>query len=73
MNTVQHWIDGKRWDGPPARTADVFDPSTGEVARQVALAGSAELDAAVAGASAGRGRMDGDVARPSGRGPVRVP
>jgi malonate-semialdehyde dehydrogenase (acetylating)/methylmalonate-semialdehyde dehydrogenase len=48
---VRHWIDGKRWDGTPARTADVFDPATGEVTRQVALAGTAELDAAVQGAS----------------------
>jgi malonate-semialdehyde dehydrogenase (acetylating)/methylmalonate-semialdehyde dehydrogenase len=48
---VQHWIDGKRWDGAPSRTADVFDPATGAVARQVALAGPAELDAAVDGAA----------------------
>lgn len=47
---VNHWIDGKAWDGVPARTADVFDPATGDVARQVALAGSSELDAAVGGA-----------------------
>jgi methylmalonic acid semialdehyde dehydrogenase len=51
MHTVQHWIDGKCWDGVAARTGDVFDPATGAVARDVALAGPAELEAAVAGAS----------------------
>jgi malonate-semialdehyde dehydrogenase (acetylating)/methylmalonate-semialdehyde dehydrogenase len=48
---VRHWIDGKAWDGSPERTVAVFDPATGEVARQVALAGHAELDAAVTGAA----------------------
>ena len=47
MNTVQHWIDGKPWDGLPARTAEVFDPATGEVARHVALAGTEEIAIAV--------------------------
>ena len=51
MTTVQHWIDGKRWDGDATRTAEVFNPATGAVAREVALAGPAELEAAVAGAS----------------------
>ena len=51
MRTVQHWIDGKAWDGPAARTGDVFDPATGDVAAQVALAGRAEIDAAVQSAS----------------------
>jgi len=48
---VTHWIDGKRWDGAPARTGDVFDPTTGAVARQVALAGPVEIDAAIASAA----------------------
>jgi malonate-semialdehyde dehydrogenase (acetylating) / methylmalonate-semialdehyde dehydrogenase len=47
MRTVQHWIDGKPWDGAASRTGDVFDPSTGEVQAQVALAGPAEIDEAV--------------------------
>jgi malonate-semialdehyde dehydrogenase (acetylating)/methylmalonate-semialdehyde dehydrogenase len=47
MRTVQHWIDGKPWDGVAARTGDVFDPSTGAVQAQVALAGPQEIDAAV--------------------------
>ena len=50
MSPIQHWIDGKQWSGTPARVADVFAPATGEVVRQVALAGPPELGAAVAGA-----------------------
>jgi malonate-semialdehyde dehydrogenase (acetylating)/methylmalonate-semialdehyde dehydrogenase len=50
MHTISHWIDGKAWDGAAARTGDVFDPSTGAVQAQVALAGRAEIDAAVASA-----------------------
>ena len=48
--TVTHWIDGKAWDGLPARTGDVFDPATGRVTRQVAFASATEVDAAVAAA-----------------------
>jgi len=50
MRTISHWIDGKGWDAPAERTADVFDPSSGAVVARVALAGLAEIDAAVAGA-----------------------
>ena len=53
MRTVQHWIDGKPWDGAAARTGDVFDPSTGAVQAQVALAGPTEIDAAVQSAQPG--------------------
>ena len=51
MSIVQHWIDGKVWGGAAARPADVFDPALGEVARQVALAGPVEIEAAVMGAA----------------------
>ncbi len=47
MRQVQHWIDGKPWDGPAGRSADVFNPSTGVVQAEVALAGPAEIHAAV--------------------------
>ena len=50
MSPIQHWIDGKQWSGTPGRVADVFAPATGEVVRQVALAGPEELQAAVASA-----------------------
>jgi malonate-semialdehyde dehydrogenase (acetylating)/methylmalonate-semialdehyde dehydrogenase len=47
MRQVQHWIDGKPWDAPAGRRAVVFNPSTGVVQAEVALAGPAEIDAAV--------------------------
>ena len=48
--TVTHWIDGRPHAGAGERRADVFDPAHGAVARKVALAGQAEVDAAVAAA-----------------------
>jgi malonate-semialdehyde dehydrogenase (acetylating)/methylmalonate-semialdehyde dehydrogenase len=51
MYHVGHWINGKRVDGTSGRTADVFNPHTGEVQAKVALASKAELDAAVAAAA----------------------
>src|SRR3981189_414652 len=45
---IQHFIDGKRTAGTSTRTADVLNPSTGEVQAQVAMASSADVDAAVA-------------------------
>jgi malonate-semialdehyde dehydrogenase (acetylating) / methylmalonate-semialdehyde dehydrogenase len=45
---ISHFIDGKRVAGQSGRTADVLNPSTGEVQAQVPLASSAEVDAAVA-------------------------
>jgi malonate-semialdehyde dehydrogenase (acetylating)/methylmalonate-semialdehyde dehydrogenase len=46
MEQIGHWIDGAQVAGS-GRTADVFNPSTGEVQAKVALAGKAELDRAV--------------------------
>ena len=48
---VQHVIAGKREAGAGARRADVFDPATGQVARQVVLGTRADVDRAVAAAS----------------------
>jgi malonate-semialdehyde dehydrogenase (acetylating) / methylmalonate-semialdehyde dehydrogenase len=50
-NTVSHWIGGKAAT-PASATQDVFNPATGEVSRQVALGGSAEVDQAVKSAVA---------------------
>ncbi|MEV4604197.1 CoA-acylating methylmalonate-semialdehyde dehydrogenase [Amycolatopsis sp. NPDC049253] len=47
---VQHWIDGARTAGVSTCRGDVFQPATGEVARQVVLAGQSDVDAAVASA-----------------------
>jgi malonate-semialdehyde dehydrogenase (acetylating) / methylmalonate-semialdehyde dehydrogenase len=51
MREIGHWIDGKRVSGSSGRTADVFNPATGEVQGKVALASKAELDAAVVSAA----------------------
>ena len=51
-NSVGHFINGALVAGDAARRADVFNPASGAVSRQVALASAAELDAAVAAAAA---------------------
>ena len=51
MKEIGHWINGKHVAGTSGRTADVFNPATGEVQAQVALASKAELDAATADAA----------------------
>jgi malonate-semialdehyde dehydrogenase (acetylating)/methylmalonate-semialdehyde dehydrogenase len=48
---VPHWIDGARATGTSTRRGDVFQPVTGEVARQVVLGGEADVDLAVASAA----------------------
>jgi malonate-semialdehyde dehydrogenase (acetylating) / methylmalonate-semialdehyde dehydrogenase len=48
---IPHFIDGKRTAGQSTRTADVFNPSTGQVQAKVQMAGKADVDAAVASAT----------------------
>ena len=50
--TIQHYIDGAAAAGTSTRTAPVFNPATGTVAKNVLLASTADLDAAVAVAQA---------------------
>ncbi|GLP82289.1 CoA-acylating methylmalonate-semialdehyde dehydrogenase [Mycobacterium antarcticum] len=45
---IPHFIDGTRVEGQSGRTADVLNPSTGEVQAQVPMASTDEVDAAVA-------------------------
>jgi malonate-semialdehyde dehydrogenase (acetylating)/methylmalonate-semialdehyde dehydrogenase len=52
MRNIAHFIDGKLSDKPFERSADVFNPATGEVRGKVALASPADVDAAVASAKA---------------------
>ena len=52
METVAHYIGGRRVGDSGGRTADVFNPATGEVARKVALASEAQVGEAVAAAKA---------------------
>ncbi len=47
---IPHFINGQRTTAGSTRTADVLNPSTGEVQAQVVLASAADVDAAVAGA-----------------------
>ncbi len=49
---IPHYISGQRTEPTSGRTADVYDPSTGQVQAQVALASKTEVDAAIASAAA---------------------
>jgi malonate-semialdehyde dehydrogenase (acetylating)/methylmalonate-semialdehyde dehydrogenase len=49
---ISHWIDGAAVDGNSTRTAPVFNPATGQVAKNVRLASTADVDAAIASALA---------------------
>jgi len=49
---IAHWIDGRLVEGTSGRTSPVHNPATGEHTADVDLAGAAEIDAAVASASA---------------------
>ncbi|MBL4758313.1 MAG: CoA-acylating methylmalonate-semialdehyde dehydrogenase [Rhizobiales bacterium] len=49
---IGHFIDGKEVAGTSGRFADIFDPNTGEVQAQVALANDEEARAAIANAAA---------------------
>jgi malonate-semialdehyde dehydrogenase (acetylating)/methylmalonate-semialdehyde dehydrogenase len=52
MKTIGHFINGAHVAGKSGRFADIFNPATGEVTAQVALADGADLDAAIASAAA---------------------
>jgi malonate-semialdehyde dehydrogenase (acetylating)/methylmalonate-semialdehyde dehydrogenase len=52
LRNIPHWIGGKAVAGASARSANVFNPATGQVQALVPLADKAELDAAVAAAQA---------------------
>ncbi len=51
MEQIGHWINGAHVAGTSGRTADVFNPATGEVQAQVALASQEEMDSAIASAA----------------------
>ena len=52
MREIGHFIGGKQVPGTSGRTANVYNPATGEVQATVALASDAELAAAVENAKA---------------------
>ena len=49
---LPHWKDGAPFAGESDRTAPVYDPATGQVTKQVALASRADADAVIASAAA---------------------
>jgi malonate-semialdehyde dehydrogenase (acetylating)/methylmalonate-semialdehyde dehydrogenase len=49
---VNHWISGRRVAGASGRSGPVYNPATGELAREVDFASVEEVDAAVAAAKA---------------------
>jgi len=51
MQTFGHWINGKHVEGTSGRFADVMNPATGEVQAKLALATTAEMDAAIVDAA----------------------
>src|SRR6201985_2244986 len=52
MRSIAHFIGGREVKGTSGRTADVFEPMTGDVQAKVALASKAEVRAAVENAAA---------------------
>src|ERR1700752_19418 len=67
---IPHFIDGKRTAGQSPRTADVFNPSTGQVQAKVPMAGKADVVAAVA--SAGEAQKDWAALNPQRRAGVMM-
>ena len=47
MKTVEHWIGGASTPSSSTRTAEVYNPATGQVQARVLLAGTADVDKAV--------------------------
>ena len=52
LGSIEHWIGGRLVPGQSGRRSDVFNPATGQVSGQVALANTAEVARAVASAQA---------------------
>ena len=51
MKLIQHWVDGKPYDGVSSRRGPVFDPATGRQQAEVLFAEPSDVDDAVAAAS----------------------
>src|SRR6478736_753885 len=49
---LPHWKDGAPFAGESTRSAPVYDPASGQVSKQVALASRADADAVIASAAA---------------------
>ncbi|KJL40627.1 CoA-acylating methylmalonate-semialdehyde dehydrogenase [Microbacterium trichothecenolyticum] len=53
VRVISHWIDGAARPSQSGRTAPVYNPATGAVQAEVALADQTEIDEAIASAKAG--------------------
>ena len=51
MRQIGHFVGGKAVAGDSGRVGDVFNPNTGEIQAQVALAAKSEVEAAIANAA----------------------
>ena len=47
MNSIQHFVDGKKFKGTSKRTGKVFNPATGEQSSEVSLATTDDVNKAV--------------------------
>jgi malonate-semialdehyde dehydrogenase (acetylating)/methylmalonate-semialdehyde dehydrogenase len=52
VDRINHWINGRRVAGTSGHSGPVYNPATGELAREVDFASVDEVDAAVAAAKA---------------------
>jgi malonate-semialdehyde dehydrogenase (acetylating)/methylmalonate-semialdehyde dehydrogenase len=43
MNIIEHFVNGKKFSGNSKRTANVFNPATGEQSAKVKLASAQDL------------------------------
>ena len=50
MNTIHHFVNGKKFLGDSKRTGKVFNPATGEQSAEVKLASTKDVNQAVANA-----------------------
>ena len=47
MNTIEHFVNGKKTSGTSKRTSKVFNPATGEQSAEVKLASTKDMDNAI--------------------------
>lgn len=50
MEKLHHFIGGKNYTGAPVKFSPVYNPATGEVAREVSFASASDVDAAISAA-----------------------
>ncbi|MEE9375676.1 MAG: CoA-acylating methylmalonate-semialdehyde dehydrogenase [Rhizobiaceae bacterium] len=67
MEEIKHFIGGQYVSGKSGRTADVYNPATGEVQAQVPLASQEELSAAIAASKAAQPAWAAQNAQKRGR------